>query len=896
VKHIKIKLCALSLLILFLFTLSLAKAVDAKETVTEKEYEPAQYTTMPAVGTIEAIVTSIDPWGGVSNAVGCLQNATHYNYQFTSVLDEIIQNQLENEDGAVGSVYLEMNGRSVYPNGVVGSPTAFLYVNVKSVVEIDTEAVTGDLTVTKAYDLADEVVQVYENKLGLNFQRMGTYGLYYHYYPDFYFEAYSIMYVATPTVSVGTTAMAHLRNELSQLGGFMNILKGSLWPDAISHAVELYLPIQWTSYGYPMPSMPYYFLQSSPYYARIAHPDMVSYQLSFQSGISGGVAFNVPEYVSSTQTEETYSLAAQVGYSASVENKMYDDDSMKSMSAIAAAAPSYVNMNGIPSEWEIIDEDMYIPPNQIYYGTYFQGGPLEDYIKYMGTSLPSIYLQPYFSALMISPETYDYTIDYFWGDYPITPVDIREEIINGDYSTYSQYYPLEDINYDLLAKILEDAGLTPTVLTEYIDNNIAEEDPVLAVIKAFLNYFDNYHILDILDDSVYPIPNNFVEKINPSIEGFRSVFEDLSGIQVIADLSHKESIAEFVEEHWDITLQALWTAMETYSDDTTPIKNAVHDILDSENLINHFAPFMEMDLGSPIADSMGMMLAYNYEIYTWPTYTYMFHDISSSNLNIEFELNIDTSLLNEPYLLLTKTPNVRSITSGDSVTFSILVENLGPKTAYDIKVLDGTNPAFDGNREYYWTRDSLAPGDSWTISYSVIASDDGVYMDIPAICVYFNKSTDTYVYTTPMSSDDVIIPYETTSTTIWWYNSTTSIWTYTTPTYPSTTTWTDTFTHTYTTYWWYTTTVTTTYTTWWSPPGPYHPPKVPNYWSGSAFFTFSQAGNVITVGAGYTIWEGTVPMLFVGAGVGVAVVLLVGFKIVSSNVHGVTRLQRTIYS
>ena len=166
-------------------------------------------------------------------------------------------------------------------------------------------------------------------------------------------------------------------------------------------------------------------------------------------------------------------------------------------------------------------------------------------------------------------------------------------------------------------------------------------------------------------------------------------------------------------------------------------------------------------------------------------------------------------------------------------------------------------------------------------------------MDIPAICVYFNQSIDTYVHTT---YDNIM---ETTQiTTSWWYNyTTTTAWRTPIPTNPSTTTWTYTTTYPYTTYWWYTTTTTWTYTTWYYPPGPYYQtPRVPNYWSGSAFYTFSQTGNVITIGAGYTIWEGTVPIIFIGAGIGVAFILVVGFKVVSSNVRGVTRLQRRIYS
>ncbi len=892
----KIKLVAI-----LIFTVILVVPILGNKQVTngldlEKSFQPTQYIASPSVGTIEAIVTAVDPWGGVSNAIGTIQNASHYQYPFTNTLEQIVSSQLAYEDGAVSAIFLEMNGRSVYPNGVVGTPTAILGVRVSGIIEVAESTSITDLTLVEAYSLADEVVPVYEAKLGLDFQKLGTYDqIYPYYYYDSELHTYYIVYVASPAAPTGINAMTILRTELSQLGGYMDILKGSYWPDAVSHAVEAYLPIQVPDVdNYYIPSNPDYFLSSSGYYMRILDDNAYPYNLVLQSGIMGGVFFNTPEYITPAVGEESYSLASHVGYSGAIKNKMAEDDSMNSLSAIAAAAPSDVSLNGIPVEWEVIDEDFYIPPSYSVYPAMFSGGPLSEYIEYIGTEMPAYYLSQYYQTLAnLYPGLFDSTIESLWGDYPGMPPDLREQILNYDYSMITEYYPMDDINFDLVGSLFEKAGLTPTVLTEYIDEAVAEDDPLLAIIEAFLEYFDNYNILDILDDATYPNPTVLEESLNPAIEGISAVIEDLTGIEINSDLADKEAIAEFMEDHWDITLQALWDAMDAFTDNTTQIKSVVNQMIDTSDILSHFAPFMEMDIGSAITDSMGMTLVYNYEAYTFPTYSIVYHDMSSAALSLDFELDIDESLLDEPYLLVTKTPNTRSIGSGGTVTFTIDVKNLGPKTAYDIKLLDGVNPTFDRSGDYYWTHDSLNPGGTWTVTYSVIASKDGVYMDIPAICAYFNQSLDTYISTIPMTSEDyeqteVFLANTTFTTTYptystWWSTTTIAYWTCTTAWYP---TWGTTYT-TWDSYY------TTWDTTWWNP-DPYVPPSVVNYWTGSVFYTVSQTGNVITVGAGYTIWEGTVPVMIIVAGAGVAVVILVGYKLISSNVRSITRLHRDL--
>ena len=44
---------------------------------------PAAQEDFNNIGTIEAIVTQIDRWGTVKNAIGSFQNASYYGYEFT---------------------------------------------------------------------------------------------------------------------------------------------------------------------------------------------------------------------------------------------------------------------------------------------------------------------------------------------------------------------------------------------------------------------------------------------------------------------------------------------------------------------------------------------------------------------------------------------------------------------------------------------------------------------------------------------------------------------------------------------------------------------------------------------------------------------------------------------
>ncbi|MGY5853981.1 MAG: hypothetical protein RTU92_10475, partial [Candidatus Thorarchaeota archaeon] len=357
-----------------------SSTLNTNETLAKDEFNTAQIIAdpNPRVGTIEAIVSAVDPWGGVTNAVGCIQNATHYGYSHTDSLDAIIERQIDEENGAVSSVYLEMNARTVYPNGFVGPPTAALYLQVVPIYELiagESQPNMLTLSLTDAYDLADEVVSLYETELGLDFVRMGTYSMVYYYGFSGDTSIYQIAFLATPSEAVGLSAMTTLRMRLSQLGGFMSLLESSSWPDSISHIVEAYFPRQIpTDYPYYYMFNPVYFYSGlgGPYFARILDP-MYEYDVEFQSGIAGGIFFYDPDSVTAVAGDESYSIADDVGYSGQIQNKMYEDDSVSSISAIAATAPSHLEMSGIPTGWEFIDDDYAMPPTYVMYPYYFPG-------------------------------------------------------------------------------------------------------------------------------------------------------------------------------------------------------------------------------------------------------------------------------------------------------------------------------------------------------------------------------------------------------------------------------------------------------------------------------------------------------------------------------------------
>jgi uncharacterized repeat protein (TIGR01451 family) len=152
------------------------------------------------------------------------------------------------------------------------------------------------------------------------------------------------------------------------------------------------------------------------------------------------------------------------------------------------------------------------------------------------------------------------------------------------------------------------------------------------------------------------------------------------------------------------------------------------------------------DLGASLIGGIGFSGAINVNFEMQ-----MFDEIDTDSLALTFDADPEAFEISGPFLAMTKyTPN-RTINEGDTIPFTITVHNYGDEAAYNLRVLDGMSSGLDGEREFLWERATLAADDTWTISYSVDATDSGLYMDMPAFCVYFNTTLDTF---NPTSAED----------------------------------------------------------------------------------------------------------------------------------------------
>jgi uncharacterized repeat protein (TIGR01451 family) len=293
------------------------------------------------------------------------------------------------------------------------------------------------------------------------------------------------------------------------------------------------------------------------------------------------------------------------------------------------------------------------------------------------------------------------------------------------------------MNRDILAAIMKRAGLTPDALVNLIDPSVAAESPVGAIAEAFVKYFDSYKILDMLEYGRYTSPSDTASYLNPFIQGLEQALHDIGNIDAPSEARTKEGIAAFVEEHWDIVLGALWVAMA--EGNLTTIQASLHAMLNATNLQEHITPYLMVDLGSPPVAGTGFLFAANYD-----SSTGHFVGLSTNDLSLVFDLDLQRIGLNGPYIVVTKVSPNRLVAVGQETDFTITLHNYGNTTAYDVKVLDAVSPGFDGERPYYWTKDMLAPNETWVINYNVTANDSGLYLDMPAFCIYFNSTLNSF--------------------------------------------------------------------------------------------------------------------------------------------------------
>lgn len=711
----------------------------------------------PSVATIEGLASIVDPWGGVYNAIVSLQNQTHYSYAHLDPLETIVQNQMATDDGYVSQSVFLFTGLSPFPNGAVGPPMAVLEIVVESIVEVPLNrdlAASTDLSITEAITIADEFVTEYETALGLSMDRFITIDANYSYWfdlgvavpVDIVVKRYMMTYIDVLDATPGATAMTTFRSRLAGMGGFMDLADSPDWPDLMTQGVEGFVPAHWLANytGFESDFVGELLgATNRPYHrAHTSHTDLVE---TVQFGVMAEVGFGAPGTVTEGPGDETYSLKQHVGHTGNIQNKMQQDSSSDSMSFIVGATPGSLSIPELPSNFMVFNDSFPIPSNLTVGETLYipENTTVGDAMRMMLSALPREY------ALLLDQEMsmvnmteieqgISDVIDAIWGSVGPFP-DFKQSILNVDFTTMIPPTPLKELNLDLLAELMGAIGMNADALTSRIDATLAQTNPLAALAQAFVRYFDAYGLLDILDNDIYADPVALEGYLNTFIEGIEAYLKDFSGFDLPAEFQTKEEIAAFVNDHWEIVLSALWTAMA--ADNLAGIKTALVNMMDMDNLRKQFIPYLMADLGASLIGGIGFTGAVNFDPMT--NTSAMALDVS--DLTLTFDASPDSLVLDGPYLVVTKGTANRTVESGQTIEFTITVHNYGNDIAYDLGVLDGMSIGLDGERDFYWERATLNPGESWVITYNVAATDPGLYLDLPAICVYFNTTLASFV-------------------------------------------------------------------------------------------------------------------------------------------------------
>ncbi|MEM4736093.1 MAG: hypothetical protein QXS20_10305 [Candidatus Thorarchaeota archaeon] len=741
----------------------------ARETVVTPQFvvmndRVVHSSSGPHIGTIEGITTEIDAWGGVTASIVTLQNMSHYNHVHIGKVTDKISAQLSSKDGFVATVTFSLSGLTPYPNGVVGPPIATLDLVVLPVVivpAVRTDVYVADLTTLEAIQIADEIVSVYEGDLNINLERLwlsrSTFYTYFDYgVPQMLLEGnmYRMQYVAQLSSAAGSNTVSAYRSILAQMGGFMSIAGGTDWNNLLTTAAEMVQAAYWLpDYCSPSGFMVSELLESySGAYLRAdpVHTDLVT---EVQYAAIGVVGFTQPGVVQAVDGDETYAIADHLGFTGPIKNKMQEDPSCQSLSVVMGFAPGSLSIDGIPSQWYSID-DQYRVPEEIE----LPGGvvippnsTLSEIVRLLMTYMPiEIGLLLNEEIGSIDPTAFDEFVDYLWGGGATTFPNMSEWIHQMNFSEIET--AVEEMNLDLLASLMAGAGMNPNALMDRIDDTLYSQDPIAALVKAFFDYFDYYHVFDILDNDTYPnMPsvNDYFSTLGNAVKQF---LKDFAGFDLPSEFSTKAEFAAFVQQHWEISLQAIFTAMT--SNDAAALKTAIQNALNVENLQQHITPYLMADLGSSMMNGIGFAIAINTD------FSSGVYGLLADDLVFTFEAELDSLVIDGPFLSVTKihyiagqsgTSAASSVKVGDKITFNITVKNYGSETAYNVKVLDGMSAGLDGDREFYWTRASLAPGASWVISFEVDAVEAGLFMDYPVICVYFNASLSEFDPSDPMA-------------------------------------------------------------------------------------------------------------------------------------------------
>jgi len=721
----------------------------------ENRSVPAQGEDFERIGAIEGIVTQIDPEGSVRNAIGSFQNASYYGISYTAAYQAAAEDQMATGTGYVAACQLEIAGRAVYPTGRIGDAFAMLTILVNPIVVLPAAPSFWYLvqpTLAQAQDLADEFVTLYETDLAIEFTRLTTY----RQLTSINFngsyttgEGYLLQYVSFPDETDADTAMSNVRTRLGELGGFMDLLDGTGWPiERTSFAETIFFSHQSEESWYYTP--PYYnpvYMYPSVMYAYVradsSYPDYVE---KVNTGILAVAGFDEPDYIADGAGDETYSLKQHIGYTGDIESKMFQDMTMNSISSIVAVTPNHLEISGIPTDWDVIGKDWRMNGTGDFYlptgGTISANATAEEIIEAMVVSYPFAYATLLnMSISMMNPNMFDSFIDSLWmspGPFP----DIREELLAINWSMVFTGYPFEELNQDALRMIMEQAGITPDSLMSHVNDTLIEENPMQALVEAFISTVDNYHLLDILENTTYSNPYVLEEFLNEYIADIDTFIANFTGLELPSSYATKEAFAALIEDHFGIVLQGLWDAMADFTGDTTNIKTAVQAMIDPEHLAIETVPYFMADMYSAILSEYDYKMAVNFELpimgsaEPWdPALLWL----TADDVVLTFDLDLSTMDFDGPHCIIRKSVPQRMVV-GSNFTVTITVENIGDATAYDLKILDGVTTGFNTDKQYYWNRASLAAGDTWEVTCIYSPESMGTFVEVPAILCYFNAT------------------------------------------------------------------------------------------------------------------------------------------------------------
>lgn len=754
----------LSMLVLPLAAMNaVTPSIDLKAP-NESQSIPSQATDLNQIGAFEGIVTQIDPTGGVRNAIGTFQNASHYGVSYSTPYQAAVENQMATESGFVSVAQLEVAGRSVYPTGRVSDTVAMLTLVINPIIVFPSDPASTYLlspTLEEAQDLADEIVTLYEGDLGIQFERLTSvimsnwvyFSFNSTYYVDELADFYYIQFVSIPDGSGGDSAETAMKSRLSGLGGFMDLLDGSSWPIHRTVFTETLMFDHISDhYSYPSGYLNPMYMTNNLFRAHIraegTHPDYIE---TVKTGILGMAGFDVPGYLSDGAGDETYSLKQHVGYSGDIESKMFQDTSINSISTVVAVTPTSLDVQGISEDWDHVGKDfffnstgdIYLPTSQTISGN----STVEEIVQAMMVSFPQIYaLQLNMSIGYMDTNMFDSFIDSLWGSPGPFP-DMREELLEFDWSMAFMGFPAEEINMDAVRLIMDDMGINPDSLIEDLNETLLQADPMRALVEAFIRSMDSYHLLDILVNTTYSNPYILEGYINDYITNIESLLTNVTGVSLPSSYATKEAFAALIEDHFGLVLQGLWDAMAAFVGDTSGIKAAVQTMIDPTHLAEETVPYFWADLYSSVATEYdyGMYINFDMPVYTGspdpydPTLLWL----TTEDIVLAFDLDISNIGFNGPHLTITKSVP-QSIPVGGSGTVTLTVENIGDATAYDLKILDGISAGFSADKQYYWNKATLGAGETWTVTTEITREEAGTYAEIPAILCYFNVSLDSF--------------------------------------------------------------------------------------------------------------------------------------------------------